>query len=85
MPDIVRKGLDYFGAWKPCTKGVICIRFSMTTGLGNTSSISPIMREQTNNLSPFGFSLSETTDKNDLDVNKHIKSNSFICEGGQKL
>ena len=43
------------------------------------------MREQTNNLSPFGFSLSETTDKNDLDVNKQIKRNPFICEGRQKL
>jgi len=43
------------------------------------------MHERTNNLSPFEFSLSETTDKNDLDVNNQIKRNPSICDGRQKL
>ena len=49
--------------------------------LVKTSSITPLIRERTNNLYPVGFSLFETTDKNDLDVNIHIKRNSFICQG----
>ena len=34
--------------------------------------------ERANRRSPFGFSLFAATDKNDLDVNNHIKRNSFL-------
>jgi hypothetical protein len=71
--DIARKGLGHFAARQPSTKAIICIRcFHNICAVGNTSSMSPAILDRTNKRSPFGFSLSVTTDKNDLDVNNHI-------------
>ena len=71
---------DHLATWNPCTKVVICIMCFHNAGVGKYlfNIAQSIMHERTNSLSFVGFSLSEIKKKNDLDVNNHIKRNSFV-------